>query len=260
MISNCGWMSDRWYNTACEGLAPSIVSSHIPYFHSFLCRWAYNMALPFFWVVVIDAQNRSHLMNSITSIGNIEPSLKGKWNISSQDLQAVFNDEVQNTIGCIFADGVEIPGMGMSVGKAGGALGRGGHLGSPISEGRSDPGTLQISFKETNMSFVDLFLKPWSVITSYKGLIADDGGLRGNSGATYWGGSIKANIHVYQLAKAGTGVDVCTSSVVRKQYHFYDAVPTEVSSDSMTMEQSGVNKRQTHFAYNYYTVSGNQGS
>lgn len=260
MISNCGWMTERWYNTACEGLAPSLVSSHIPYFHSFLCKWAFNIALPFFWVVVIDAQNRSHLLNSIANVGSLEPTFRGKWELSTQELEAVFNNEVQNTIGCIFADAVEIPNSSMSVGSAGGASKTNGHLGTPIAEGRGELGKLQIGFRETNLSFVDLFLRPWNIVTSYKGLINDTGGIRSNSGAPYWGGSIKANIHVYQLARSGfgDGLDVCSESVIRKSYHFYDAVPTEISPDQLTSEAGGVNKRQVYFTYNYFTIEGSK--
>lgn len=259
MISNCGLMTERWYNTACEGMEPSIVSGHIPYFHSFLCKWAYNMALPFSWVVVIDAQNKSHLMKSILDVSNIEPTIRGKWELSSKEIETVFSDSVQSTVGCIFATAVEIPGETLSIGQAGGAAKSNGHLGTPIIEGRSAQNSLQIGFRETNLSFVDLFLRPWGIITSYKGLINDSGGISSNSGASYWGGSIKANIHVYQLARAG-GSDHCTESVVRKQYHFYDAAPVDIKGDPLVSDgNGGVNVRQVFFSYNYSNITSNLG-
>lgn len=254
MVTNCGFMTKRWYDTYCVGLNPSITSVHIPYFHSLMCEWAYNIALPFFWVVVIEAQNKQHLLKSILDVGNIEPSLKGKWDISQRELNFLFDDRTQNTIGCIFADAVRIPSETANTDYSGGHP-TGGFIGGPIMNGRSNFEGLEIGFRETNLSFADFLIRPWSIVGSYKGLIADDGGIQSNSGASYWGGSIKANIHLYQLAKGGDGRNKCEESVIRKQFHFYDAVPIFINDDDLTSEGSGgPNKRQTRFIYNYYTV------
>jgi hypothetical protein len=252
MINNCGFLTSRWYDVNCPNLSPSIESNHIPYFHSLMCEWAYDVALSFFWVVVIDAQNKNHLMNSILDVSNIEPTLKGKWDISQNETNALFNDRTQNTIGCIFADSVRIPGESTNITSIGGSKDRGGHLGGTGASGRTTLTSLDIGFRETNLSFTEFFIRPWNIVTSYKGLIADDGGLSSNSNAKYWGGSIKSNIHLYQLATSNGGN--CSSSVIRKQFHFYDAVPISIESDEMSQADSGVNKRQVSFTYNYYTV------
>lgn len=254
MITNCGLITERWYDITCPNIKPSITGSHIPYFHSMLCQWAYSISSPFFWVIVIEAQNRSHLLKSIQSVGSIEPTLKGKWEISQNALNSVFNDQTQNVIGCIFADSIRIPNESLNIGVAGGAQGTNGHLSTPIATGRGSNNNIQIGFRETNLSFADIFLKPWSIITSYKGLINDDGRISSNSGAAYWGGSIKSNIHIYQLATNGGVGDACIESVIRKEYHFYDAVPTNINSDDLKSEAGSPNMRQVDFTFNYYTI------
>ncbi len=250
MITNCGVLTPRWYDINCE-TRPSLTQNHIPYFHSMLCKWAYNISLSFFWVVVISAQQKPHLMKSILSVSRLDPSKYGKWEIKNKHLKALFNEQTQDTIGCIFADEIRIPGESVGVGRVG-SDSRGGYLNGPITEKRNDLGNLEIGFRETNLSFTDFIIRPWTIITGYKGLIADDGGLTSPSGASYWGGSIKSNIHVYQLAKGGT--TECSQSVVRKEFHFYDAVPISVSDDDLKSEDQGLNKRQTSFAYSYYSV------
>lgn len=255
MINNCGFLTSKWYDTNCPNLQPSIESYHIPYFHTLMCEWAYNIALSFFWVVIIDAQNKSHLMNSILDVGNIEPTLKGKWDISQRETNALFNERTQDTIGCIFADSVRVPGESSLITTIGGAGEHGGHLGGQAMAGRSALTPLEIGFRETNLSFTEFFLRPWNIISSYKGLLADDGGLSSSSGASYWGGSIKSNIHLYQLARGGDGYDSCSSSVIRKQFHFYDAVPIKINDDDLQSDGgAGLNKRQVSFTYQYYTV------
>jgi|TARA_R110000787_G_scaffold336_9_gene1290 hypothetical protein len=222
-----------------------------------LCEWAYGVAMSFFWVVVIDAQDKNHLMKSVLEVGNIEPETKGKWKVSDRELNALFNEQTQDTIGCIFADSVRVPGETVSVEGVGG--GRGGHLKGKSMGMRAELGDLELGFRETNLSFTDFLLRPWNIVSGYKGLIADDGGLSSPSNANYWGGSIKSNIHLYQLAKDGNGYGDCAPSVVRKEFHFFDAVPTSISSDDLVSDGgSGINKRQVTFTYNYYTVgSGN---
>ena len=256
MVTNCGFTLPRWFNTNCPNIRPSVTGQHIPYFHSMMCEWAYNISMNFFWVIIIDAQQKSHLMSSITDVANTEPSQQGKWEISQRELNSLYNEQTQHTIGCIFADSVKIPGESVDIAHFGGGQERNnGYLKSPGVVNRADLSPLEVGFRETNLSFTDFLIRPWSVVTANKGLISDDGRLTSPGGASYWGGSIKANIHLYQLAKGAGPGEPCTESVVRKEIHFYDAAPIVVSSDEMTYAgDTGINKRQVHFTYNYYTV------
>ena len=249
-------MTPRWYDINC-GTSPAITSNHIPYFHSLLCEWAYSVPLSFFWVVVIDAQNRSHLINSIMDVGNLEPSWMGKWNINQQDIDKIFNEQTQDTIGCIFADQISIPGVNsMTTGMGGSDIN--GQMKGVGMNGRAENEPIKMQFRETNTSFTDLFLRPWKTVATYKGLLADDGGLSGS--ASYWGGSIKANIHLYQLAKAGTPDAPCTQSVIRKEMHFYDAVPISIDGDTLRMTAGEANMKQATFVYNYSTIGSGNGN
>lgn len=257
MITNCGNITPRWYDVNC-GFGPSLQTEHLPYMHSMLCQWAYNPALPFFFVVVINLQNKGHLFKAISKLGEVEPRKYGAWKISNSILNAVFNSRTQDTIGCIFAQGCSIPGDGFTSEQFGGGQ-MGGYLKSPGATTRNNFNMLEIGFYESNLSFTDMFLRPWSIIAAYKGLISDDGSLQGSG--PYWGGSIKANIDVYALAKAGNGSNHCTPSVIRKEYHYYDCVPSDISDDKLEMSNRELNQRQVKFLYNYYTTGqqSNQG-
>jgi hypothetical protein len=114
MLTNCGFLTPKWYDVNC-GTRPGLTENHIPYFHSMLCQWAYNISLSFFWVVVISAQQKSHLMKSILDVSKLEPSMRGKWEVTDRETNALFNEQTQDTIGCIFADSVRIPGETLDI-------------------------------------------------------------------------------------------------------------------------------------------------
>ena len=257
LTTNCGELTPKFFDIKNPAIKPSPTGGHIPYFHQLLCQWAFSMALSFFWVVVIEPQNFTNLKESILALKNIDPSKDGQWDITDREINKVFSEQTQKTIGCIFADSVSMPGETITTEHFGGASGRMGHLKSPGIVGRSSDGNLEIGFRETNLSFTDYFLRPWSIITGYKGLIADNGSLNARGSQAYWKGSIKANITIYQLAKAykvGTYQEPNLESVVRKHIDFYDCCPINVSSDAITSESKGVNMRQVNFAYNYSVV------
>lgn len=255
MHTNCGVLTPRWYDVNCGNSRPDFISNHIPYYHSMLCKWAYNPALPFFWVIVIDAQNKNHLFRSLASVENIEPSYYSKWVVRPQDLNEIYNKHTQETIGCIFAQSVKIPGESLQATHFGTSSEKGnGHLKSPGIENRNNATNLEITFTETNLSFADTFIRPWIVVAGYKGLVVDDGSLKG--AAPYWGGSIKSNIHIYQLAKGGDSMREnasCAPSYIRKEFHFFDCVPITLV-DNEVAQESQLDKRQTTFVYNYYTM------
>jgi hypothetical protein len=76
---------------------------------------------------------------------------------------------------------------------------------------------------ETNKSFVDGVLRPWNVLVGHVGLLAQP-----------QGSSIKANISVYQLAKTG----VRSPLAIRKRWTYFDCVPTQVTPEDLTYNNS----------------------
>jgi hypothetical protein len=153
-------------------------------------------------------------------------------------------DSVQNVIGCIFAQGVSIPGEKIKVEYSGITEGSNrGFINSPIIAGRSDFEPLQIGFLETNRSFIDGFLRPWSILVAHRGLIATE-----NSS------SIKARITIHQLARDGTDVQ----SRIRKSIIFENCAPISIASENLDYSSSSdFPKVQADFVYSKYYIVDN---
>ena len=235
--TNCGNITPLTFQTCSMPGTPDITHSHIPYFHHMMCRWAYSIPLNFQWVLVISAQNRNYLKGKIKGrVPTLEPV---GWNITDS-VNTTWSNETQDVIGCIFAQGVEIPGETVNIDHVGITEGsKRGFINAPIIMGRSNFAELQVGFLETNRSFVDGVLRPWNILVGHEGLIASND-------------SIKANIDIYELAKSGE----CQPSSIRKHWHFKDCAPTSISPEQKTYEGgSDYPKRQVSFVFNSYYIT-----
>jgi hypothetical protein len=250
MESNCGTLplqfdikteSEQFQNQLYLPGKADYTKKTIPYFHQKICEWAYNIPLKFNWVLVIDFNgNKNYILQEIASLKNkYEDS---RWNVTTTAKETTIED-VQDTIGCIFAQGVVIPGEDVALEYAGITEGsKRGFINAPIINGRANFQPLEVGFLDTNRSFVDGFLRPWSILVAHKGLIAS------------WNPSnnIKSTITVYQLARAGTD----QRSKIRKSFTFTDCAPINISGE--TLDYSGGTdfpKLQAKFVYNKYFVN-----
>lgn len=218
---------------------PDLTHGRITYFHNIICSWAFSVPLKFDWVVVINAKNKNYLLNEINVIGD-KYETKG-WNVGNSAAQTNI-PSVQDVVGCIFAQGVQIPGEKTKIERAGITEGSNrGFINAPIVAGRNDFEPLQIGFLETNKSFIDGFLRPWNILVSHKGLIA-----------TSTSQSIKADIVLHQLARNGSDV----TSIVRKTIVFEDCAPISISNETLDYNSSSdFPKIQVDFSYSKYYVS-----
>jgi len=235
--TNCGNITPQFFNICQMQTPPNITKGHVSYFHSLLCDWALNVPLNFQWVAVITAKDKEYLFNQIKqTVSSIEP--KG-WNIGSS-VDATWTSATQDVIGCIFAQGVDLPGETINTKYVGiEESSNRGFIKSPIIEGRTDFTTLNMGFLETNRSFVDGVLRPWSILVAHKGLIASQQ-------------SIKANIDVYELAKNGD----CNPTVIRKMWHFEDCAPIFIDQEQKKYDSNGSYAlRHANFVYNSYYVT-----
>lgn len=253
--TNCGVITPTTFPK--RTMPPSLENSHIPYFHQMVCKWAFNIATNYEWVLFLDAkQNKNNILGRIYNLsGPYEPE---GWEMG--DTAALTWDKsAQETIGCIFAQGVRLPGEKVNVEYAGiTETSRRGFLNGPIINGRTDFEALECDFLDTNLSFVESVLRPWSILVGHEGLIAREGNA-----------SLKCNIHVYQLAKNPNNRpaqyrgsdDEVYKNVIRKAWTFYDAVPISVSNEELKYDSIARSLRQASFVYNYYAIkSGAQGA
>ena len=98
---------------------------------------------------------------------------------------------------------------------------------------------MEIDFLETNHSFTDYFIKPWTLLVGYYGLVSRPAE-----------NDIKSRITVLQLGKT----QQCSTSVIRKRYTFHDAVPVAVENDDLgygSDTAGGINKKSTWIYRNY---------
>lgn len=239
--TNCGELTPQTYEIIKFQGSPDVEQGHIPYFHSMLCKWAYNIAQQFSFVILIEAQNESYLLEKLrTTLPKLEPV---GWNTKSI-IADTWKEETQGIVGCIFANSVSIPGETLAIENVGISEGsRRGFINAPIINGRSSFEPLQIGFTETNQSFVDGVLRPWVIVTGHEGLLA-----RKNEA------SIKATIQIYQLARAMDDETV-RKNIIRKHWTFEDCVPIQVAAEELTYGSTAdYGKRQVHFVYNNYTL------
>ncbi len=239
--TNCGTLTPQIFEMVTQQGSPEITHSHIPHFHSMMCNWAYNAAQQWSWVVIIEAHSKDNLLNKIkTKI----PVYEKDWNVSDI-ADATWTTSTQETVGCIFAQSVRLPGESTNVDYVGITEGSNrGFINAPIITGRANFEALEIAFLETNQSFTDGVLRPWKIIVNHEGLLATS---RENS--------IKSNIYVYQLAKAGEE----EKNVIRKIWTYYDAVPISISDEDLDYSAGDYGKRQVKFVYNRYSITSGLG-
>ena len=218
---------------------PTLTKKTIPYFHETICSWAYNVPLKFHWVLVIYPHNKKYLLQQISGIGARYENKD--WDMFDSAISTTY-DSVQSTIGCIFAQGVVLPGEDTSVDYAGITEGsKRGFINAPIVNGRANFQPLEVGFLDTNRSFVDGFLRPWSIIVAHKGLIA----------ARSTDKDIKADIVVHQLARNGTDRD----SKIRKSFLFKNCAPINISGETLDYASSSdFPKLQAKFVFTDYSV------
>lgn len=238
--TNCGLITPQIFESCSFSGGADITHSHIPYFNKMICQWAYNIPMKFSWVMVINAHNKEYLINKIKkTIPSYEPP---GWNVAGMT-DATWTDATQNVVGCIFAQGVSIPGENVNLDYAGVSEGSNrGFINAPIINGRSNFDLLEAGFLETNRSFVDGVLRPWSILVAHEGLMARSRDR-----------SIKADIAVYQLARNGE----CSPNIIRKAFIYYDCAPVFISPEQLEYSSSSdYPKLQSKFVFNHYIVDG----
>jgi hypothetical protein len=141
------------------------------------------------------------------------------------------NQGGQGSYAAIFAQGVELVGEKTQINKEG--YQQSGLLFGYYANGRESLPTLRVTFLETNYSFTDYVLRPWSVLVGHLGLK--------NS-------TLKNGITVFHLAKTPKGF------ILRKQFSFKGVVPTSIDSEQYTYEGSTIIQRQVEFAFVNYSL------
>jgi hypothetical protein len=228
-------------------MATPELGSQVPFFlNTFLSKPASALPKGAQWVLVfegsyITAEDRLIPINSIVPITAIKRGVQfepKQWDIEG-GLNTIVTKDYQQTKGCLFAQAVQIPGESTVANPEG--IQMNGFIRTFSGGGRNSFANLQISFLETNVSFVDNVLRPWTIATAHLGLIA-------RSGADNY----RCNISVYKLGVISPN----QPPYVACKYTFFGACPIEVTGEeyNYTQTTSPVNREAT-FIYHYYTVA-----
>jgi len=218
------------------------------YYLELLGNWSTNIALPTLWYCHFHLDSVNCLKGTLNNqLGNYESALGNNgWGINKESVKHLIDGRLQyatdSLIGCVFAKQVNLPGELIKTSHEG--LDYGGFMAPATTNGRRDVENLQITLLETNLSFLDLVIRPWSILVGYNGFVA-----RSKK-------SIKnvkcSQCDIVMLSKAGPDNPLS----IRKIFRFYNIAPMDISGESYSHMTDALKTTQVNFAYDGYTVLG----
>jgi hypothetical protein len=210
-----------------------------------LSDWASTIALESQWFLYFDLASVNALKGDLgATVRNYDSGSPASWGISSATTSGLLKDKYQlsteSLVGCVFARQVTLPAEKINASNEG--VEYASYLGPATSSNRDPYNKLSIVFTESNASFIDLILRPWSILVGYNGLVARAPGSPKN---------VKCDFaDVVFLAKNGSG----NAMSKRKIFRFYNIAPVSVTGLSQTYAAEGMIYGNVDFVYDYYSV------
>lgn len=219
------------------------------YYLNLLGEWPTSLALASQWFVYFDFSTVNALMGTLQdTLNNREIGSHFQYNtdVTRYLLDAKLQYSTQNLMGCAFARQVNLPSERIEAGNEG--LNYGGFQAPATASNRQKYEKLSITMLETNASFLDLILRPWTIAVGYNGLVA-----RSRNSPKY----VKAGkVDVVMLAKTGT----YSPMGIRKIYRFYNVAPVLIPSEEYSYQEEGMRYSNVEFVYdNYGIIDANTG-
>ena len=233
-----------------DPLKPQL-GGQIPFFlENFLSKPASALPKGAQWILVFEgAFNSGSNTRDYPEILPVQAILKGTrleprtWEVE-QAINTTIERDYQQNKGCLFVQAVQIPGENNQANPEG--FQQNGYIRTTIGAGRDAFENLQISFLQTNVSFVDNVIRPWVVATAHLGLIARTGAK-----------NYRCNISVYKLGV----ITPAETPFVLMKYTFYGVCPISVTGEEYNYTQvSTAINREAVFIYHYYTVESSAGN
>ena len=209
------------------------------YFLTSMESWVASIPLKSQFICIIQQFPSTLNTAALQTLERVAGDKKG-WDINTAKT-ALVNYPLQNVVGCIFLDGVDIPNDTVTPGTASIENNRGFVQGSVLTNREAfTNNNLTLRFRETNTSFTDMIMRPWVILAAHRGFVA-----RTSSQ------SVKTNITIMQYSTTYQNV----SQIPRKVWQFYDCVPLSVGTRDLTYtEGNDVEHYDVNFLYNYYTI------
>jgi len=166
------------------------------------------------------------------------PETGSGWNVA-KGLDVIIEKYLKNNNkGCFFVQAVSVPGESMVANPEG--IQQQNLLRTAVGGGRDAYTGLQMTFLDTNVSFVDSVIRPWVLTTARLGMKA-----RSDANQQY-----RAIIEVYKLGIYSPD----KPPAVLQKYTFHGACPISVTSEEYNYiaATSPIN-REVVFNFHYYT-------
>ena len=209
----------------------------IPNFHSLVTSAAASISKGGLWIAVFE--DLKSLLQAMKTALQYEPGGDRSWKIEAA--QAIITDPTyQTNAGCIFCQAIDIPGEAITTNPEGNIV-YNSYLRTYVAQGREAFPLMRMTLLDTNISFTENVLRPWSIATANFGMIA-----RGkNSGKNY-----RTNLTCYQL-----GTFTNEIPAVIRTMNFYDICCVNVNNEELNYDaaQRPI-LREAQFAYHYYTI------
>jgi len=221
-------------------------NSPYEYYLDLLGSWSTGVALPTLWFCTFYLDTVNCLKGNLQQqLNSYESSLGSSgWGISDNTAKYLTNGRLQyssdSLMGCVFAKEVNLPSETVNATHDG--LEYGGFMAPVTISERNKYINLDVTFLETNASFVDLVIRPWNVLVGYNGFVA-----RSKNSPK----AVKCSrCDVCLLAKTGP----YSNLGIRKIYRFYDIAPINVGRETYNHTTDGLKLTPVSFAYDGYVI------
>ena len=242
-------------------------------FMNALQNWSFNVPMQNLWAIVFElppilkpgspslpglAGHDSRVDDILYSMGEFNKNAGRDMNARTV-IKEASKDIFQRVAGCLFAQSVVIPGESVQMNwLSPHSSSSGGLVGFPTLSNRQQFTSLNIGFRETNLSFIDFVMRPWLILASHLGLTERH---------PSEGLGVKTDIHVIQFAKAGaalkrgsstSGPDKFHTNVIpllpRKVWRFKDCTPIRVPQGDYSYSETSIETKTVEFIYSHYEV------
>ena len=217
------------------------------YFISSMSSWVGAIPLRTQWIVLFD--NFPTALNTDV-LQQLERTGGDKRGFDIDRAKAFLTSyPAQGIVGCIFVQGADIPDDTQSTTTAKIENNR-GFIPGRISGMRQEFGPLTLQFRETNTSFIDGVVRPWTILGSHAGLVK-------RTPNNVSGSSIletpTTNVTILQYTRSYQNL----SQIPRKVWRFYNCLPVSVSSRNLTYDAEQVDVYSSQWNYSHYELVDN---
>jgi hypothetical protein len=218
----------------------------IPMYLDILSRWPTSIPASTQWCVYIEINDLPLLKsNFLTTLKNLE-MIGGadSWEVSKKIIEIFASKSNTNPHDiypfCAFASDVSLPSDTIDASNEG--LQFGAFQAPVTSKGRGNYQKFTVSFLETNLSFVDLFIRQWMILTGHYGFVT-------RSDATK---NIKLpKLDILFYGKNGSGINQINRKIIR----FFNVAPVSVEGSSLGYNtDTAVQKYRVSFVYDSYCI------